>query len=215
MKNRIHQIVSTLLVFFIAAACNMKTDEQKIAEAQMQMQKEIASTIEERLSQFMTSHLENPDDYHPMQTLYAPLTTNNALYNPHIYMSARQLRKSIHEYEWYVAEWKKGGKDAAYYLEEAKRVYSDDIEPNVIIISDQADNIVKNKPQFSGLIIKHTCKVKSKNNEMQLKDYEFVMLPDKTLQLFGESRDVENVSLFLDSLVQGKIIINQANLPVE
>lgn len=194
-----------MLVLLVVTSCSTKTKEQIIAEAQERMQNEIASSIDQRLADFMASSLENPDSYHPMQTLYAPLLSNNILFNTRVYKSAQQLQKNLYDYRWYISESKKGGKDADYYAEKAANVMDYLMKPKLKILSEEFNKLNNIPEEFQGLIIKHTCKVKSKNGEMLLKDYEFTLRNDNSLALFGEIKDVDEVAVFLDSIVSDKI----------
>ncbi|MBO4871112.1 MAG: hypothetical protein J5565_03915 [Muribaculaceae bacterium] len=209
MKKCIYQLLTTLIfVLLITVSCISKTKEQKIAEAQNKLQHEIVNSIDERLAKFMASRLENPDSYHPIRTRFAPILSNDVLYNPYIFVAAQKLQKNIYDYHFYIAEWKKGGKDATEFLELAKCDRHYFIDPRIKDVNDYAAIIRNSYPEFAGFVIKHTCEVKSTDNEILMKNYEFVIRPNKKLELYGDSREVKKIALFLDSLFEGKITAN-------
>lgn len=191
------RFIVLLLLVALAVACNVKESKEKLKEhLRDRLQHQMEKTIDARLKQFMDDHLEHPESYQPLQTRFLPLSSQAELFDQAVYISARQLRRSVENYNWLVDN---------KHDEVARRVLETEIEPNMGVIVERVKAIRSQEAEFLGLLVEHKCRALGNEGHQVTRTYTFIIYPDEKILLLDESANVRQVAQFLDSVAAGKV----------
>ncbi len=202
MKTR--QLPIIVLLALLTAACTGTVKKKNAPQDFEQMEKEVAPIAESLMKEFMLNHLADSESYEPQQTHLLPLPPREPFYDVSTYRCAKSFLTYVDDYRYFSTRAKSNAPDAEACARKADDIQNDIARLRPFLMEMIAD-VMQSKPEFEGIIAKHSCHFKSRKGTPMERTFVFVIRPDKRVVLLDDTETMQRVRAFTDSLTNGLI----------